>query len=72
MTIVIQNNGLNQRMDITKGCFLVRHNIMSLYLKFRYHNTKFVIYPARIKYKVCRKVVLKVRTTTRVISLDKI
>ena len=30
------------------------------------------IYPVRIKYKVFRKVVLKVRTTTRVISLDKI
>ena len=30
------------------------------------------IYPVRIKYKVLRKVVLKVRTTTRVISLDKI
>ena len=31
-----------------------------------------LIYPVRIKYKVFRKVVLKVRTTTRVISLDKI
>ena len=30
------------------------------------------IYPVRIKYKVFEKVVLKVRTTTRVISLDKI
>ena len=30
------------------------------------------IYPVRIKYKVLRKVVLKVRITTRVISLDKI
>ena len=30
------------------------------------------IYPVRIKYKVFRKVVLKVRTTTRIISLDKI
>ena len=32
----------------------------------------YFIYPARIKYKVFEKVVLKVRTTTRVISLDKI
>ena len=37
---------------------------------FGYHFC--VIYPVRIKYKVFRKVVLKVRTTTRVISLDKI
>ena len=53
-------NGVNNNNDVTGK------------KTFRYHNTKFVIYPARIKYKVFEKVVLKVRTTTRVISLDKI
>ena len=32
----------------------------------------YCIYPMRIKYKVFKKVVLKVKTTTRVISFDKI
>ena len=44
------------------------HNIICI----QHESRKVLIYPVRIKYKVFRKVVLKVRTTTRVISLDKI
>ena len=32
MSLVIQNDGLNQQIDITKGYFLVCH--VSLYLKY--------------------------------------